>query len=135
MLNAAFCGFYARHCGVVSPRDECPAETAGIDAALRICKDEHEACPKFARRGECLKNPAWMMGSCARSCGMCRVAQREQIRTLLGVQAPPPLRPPRYPSHTPPNPPTSPCYSVQVQEGLYLGSPRAPLLLRPEVAA
>jgi hypothetical protein len=41
----------------------------------------------FAAKGECLNNPNWMMSTCARSCGTCRVARRPQLRALLGTVA------------------------------------------------
>ena len=110
LLNAAFCGFYRTHCGALPA--ECPAERATPAAiaqalrptftltptltptptpnpkqALRLCVDGHESCSMFAAKGECLRNPSWMMSTCARSCGTCRATRRPQLRALLGTVA------------------------------------------------
>lgn len=41
-----------------------------------VCKDkyDHEHCASWASRGECTKNPGWMLSNCARSCEQCHAA-------------------------------------------------------------
>ncbi|XP_063233842.1 zinc metalloproteinase nas-4-like [Bacillus rossius redtenbacheri] len=35
------------------------------------CADNHGLCQRWARRGECGRNPAWMLVNCARACEQC----------------------------------------------------------------
>lgn len=35
------------------------------------CEDQDESCNTWARKGECRKNPGFMLKSCRKSCGMC----------------------------------------------------------------
>ena len=35
------------------------------------CQDLHDNCRSFALRGECIRNPVWMLANCQRSCGVC----------------------------------------------------------------
>ena len=34
--------------------------------------DKSDKCAEFARRGECAKNPGWMLANCAASCSKCK---------------------------------------------------------------
>lgn len=36
-----------------------------------ICKDSNRNCSSWKRRGECRRNPAYMLVNCKRSCGRC----------------------------------------------------------------
>jgi len=44
------------------------AEGKPRDESIRNCVDRHEQCKAFADRGECMKNPGWMIVNCPRSC-------------------------------------------------------------------
>lgn len=35
------------------------------------CKDLHFSCPSWARRGECTRNPGYMLKNCMKSCNRC----------------------------------------------------------------
>lgn len=39
--------------------------------ATKECEDQHESCNGWARKGECRKNPSFMMSNCRKSCGTC----------------------------------------------------------------
>jgi prolyl 4-hydroxylase len=39
-----------------------------------LCKDKDPDCSEFADRGECDKNPSWMLDNCKKSCGACETA-------------------------------------------------------------
>lgn len=39
--------------------------------ATKECEDQHETCNTWARKGECGRNPSFMMTSCRKSCGTC----------------------------------------------------------------
>ncbi|KAI2513880.1 hypothetical protein MHU86_663 [Fragilaria crotonensis] len=36
-----------------------------------LCRDNHESCAKWAQRGECKKNAAYMLFNCRKSCETC----------------------------------------------------------------
>jgi hypothetical protein len=38
-----------------------------------VCADRHDSCPNNAKRGECEKNPGWMIVNCALSCNACHL--------------------------------------------------------------
>jgi len=50
---------------------------ASLDGKPRVaekeCKDRHDACVRFAKQGECTKNPGWMIMFCAASCDACHM--------------------------------------------------------------
>ena len=83
-LNAAFCGFYRAHCGAAAAALECPAPHPELGALLHRCADTSAECAKFARQGECVSNPAWMLGECARSCDACGARDRRLVAEALG---------------------------------------------------
>lgn len=35
------------------------------------CEDNHRFCSYWSRRGECSKNPNWMLANCKKSCNQC----------------------------------------------------------------
>jgi len=37
----------------------------------KVCEDKNQQCSSWAERGECSKNPAYMLPNCAKSCGEC----------------------------------------------------------------
>lgn len=39
-------------------------------AAVKECLDRHEQCTGFSIRGECIKNPGWMIMNCPKSCDL-----------------------------------------------------------------
>lgn len=39
--------------------------------ATKECEDQNESCNSWARKGECRKNPSFMMLNCRKSCGTC----------------------------------------------------------------
>ena len=100
-LNAAFCGFYRAHCGAAAAALECPAPHPELGALLHRCADTSAECAKFARQGECVSNPAWMLGECARSCDACGARDRRLVAEALGpAHAYGPLA--RLPTRAPP---------------------------------
>ena len=36
-----------------------------------VCGDNHQNCPDWAGRNECVQNPGWMLKQCRKSCGEC----------------------------------------------------------------
>ena len=38
-----------------------------------VCHDDHVDCAKWKKEDECTKNPSYMLKTCKRSCGVCRV--------------------------------------------------------------
>ena len=54
---------------------ECASEAADTQpehqGAPKACVDEEDACPEWARNGECEKNAAYMETACALSCQTC----------------------------------------------------------------
>jgi ShK domain-like len=42
------------------------------------CRDLVEACPGYARQGECFVNPGYMLDQCKRSCGICDQQRRDK---------------------------------------------------------
>ena len=46
-----------------------------------VCADKEQACPDWAAKGECEKNPASMLSLCAASCGTCQEleAHKEEL--------------------------------------------------------
>ena len=42
-----------------------------LAASADECDDEHESCDVWAKSGECIKNPAYMIHSCSKSCKTC----------------------------------------------------------------
>ena len=57
----------------------------GVPAA--VAADKSDKCAEFARRGECAKNPGWMLANCAASCSKCK----EPKGKSKSKQAPKPL--------------------------------------------
>lgn len=92
---------------VVKPPWSCRVLTP--TAAPGPCLDKHSHCAGWAQIGECQKNPAFMLSSCALSCGACE----------LSTTAPPTSTPPTTtpPSTTTPAPTTTvrvPCLDKNV---------------------
>ncbi|RCN24264.1 shTK domain protein [Ancylostoma caninum] len=44
----------------------------------RNCCDKHPSCASWARRGECSKNPKWMLPNCQLSCHNCETDSEER---------------------------------------------------------
>ncbi|RCN30198.1 shTK domain protein, partial [Ancylostoma caninum] len=44
----------------------------------RNCCDKHPSCASWARRGECSKNPKWMLPNCPLSCHNCETDSEER---------------------------------------------------------
>lgn len=45
------------------------------------CEDQHETCNTWARKGECRKNPSFMMLNCRKSCGTCLDLHVGEVQT------------------------------------------------------
>ena len=45
------------------------------------CTDTEVNCPRWAREGECRFNPAYMLRSCAASCGTCQFISKEDYNS------------------------------------------------------
>ena len=46
----------------------CPATCGWVESG---CRDEHEKCQEWARRGQCIRSPLFMAHTCRESCGVC----------------------------------------------------------------
>ena len=49
----------------------CFAARDNVRSSLAWCEDTHPECPPWAERGECDKNPAYMLKECRKSCHTC----------------------------------------------------------------
>jgi cyclophilin family peptidyl-prolyl cis-trans isomerase len=47
------------------------SQNVAAAAAPAACEDTHSGCGSWADGGECTKNPGFMKGACAESCGFC----------------------------------------------------------------
>jgi len=41
--------------------------------AEKDCSDRHDVCKSYAKQGECVKNPGWMIVNCPKSCDKCHL--------------------------------------------------------------
>jgi len=57
-------------------RDSLSASNTSQEA--ESCTDHHENCSGWANRGECEKNPKYMLANCKKSCGTCRPKPNDQ---------------------------------------------------------
>lgn len=48
------------------------------------CVDDHSSCTAFAAKGECAKNPSWMLSNCRKSCGTCKASAGNTGDASLG---------------------------------------------------
>jgi len=51
-----------------------------LAAACWACEDDHSSCGSWADGGECSRNPDFMMGACAESCGFCTPPPMLEVR-------------------------------------------------------
>merc|ERR1719245_1590267 len=49
------------------------------------CEDHNQMCPEWARRGECMSNPGFMLQACGASCRSCSVSAVRMHRQLVMV--------------------------------------------------
>ena len=52
---------------------DCP-KTCGVCST--VCADKEQACPDWAAKGECEKNPASMLALCPQACGTCHELEK-----------------------------------------------------------
>lgn len=57
-------------CDANDPRQEC-SKARDADDGVEACADDHEDCKIWSDRGECDKNPTYMLSWCQRSCHVC----------------------------------------------------------------
>lgn len=58
---------------------ECNGQTTGETTSMSPpvvigggqCMDNHQLCGYWSKRGECSKNPNWMLVNCQKSCNQC----------------------------------------------------------------
>jgi len=66
----------------------CTAASASSNSTRQsqepVCADTDASCRSWARRGECKKNPQYMLVSCQKSCGVCN-ASAEELAALMKV--------------------------------------------------
>lgn len=55
----------------VEPVTKCVEEQLQAENRDSSCQDASSSCASWASRGECSKNPAYMLTSCKKSCGKC----------------------------------------------------------------
>lgn len=60
-----YCGEACGICGTIDKIVEDPLGGNGR------CNDYHPTCAEWSKRGECEKNPWWMVQACTKSCGLC----------------------------------------------------------------
>ena len=54
-----------------SPKSSSSSSSDGAKGAGAACRDLQADCSGWAQRGECAKNPKYMLDSCKKSCGAC----------------------------------------------------------------
>ena len=52
------------------------------------CSDRNQTCRSWAKSGECLSNPVFVLEACTASCGVCLQGSPAQDRVSLGIAAP-----------------------------------------------
>ena len=72
------------------------------DAAASItdsgmCEDNNSQCSIWALRGECSKNPRYMLYHCKASCGVCKGAKKVFLSAPKNTPVTPPPLPPSPP--------------------------------------
>ncbi|KAL8578341.1 hypothetical protein ACOMHN_031715 [Nucella lapillus] len=64
--------FCRKTCGVCAVGDTRLPPKKGKPLVHVVCKDTESSCAYWAGIGECRKNPDYMSGNCAKSCGICK---------------------------------------------------------------
>ena len=81
VIDASFCHFYKSRAGCEAHQIPPACQSIGVERLTKVsrdshtvfarCDDELDACPSWAKAGECAKNPNFMHSSCPKSCESC----------------------------------------------------------------
>ena len=81
-LLALLCCIPPAVCDDPTPFFEAAFASAEQLSLQLACKDENEACPSWAKAGECKNNPGFMHASCRKACDRCDLSGEDREHAL-----------------------------------------------------